>query len=138
MIDGGWKEIDFSEYNIVYHVAGIAHADVGNVDEATKAKYYAINTDLAVEVCKKAKTEGVKEFIFMSSLIVYGGSAPYGKSKVVDEKTVPVATNFYGDSKLQADVVVRSFASDDFKVIVRYLYNRDNQQNVSIYKSFAA
>lgn len=47
--------------------------------KSTKEKYYAVNTDLTVEVCKKAKVEGVKEFIFMSSMIVYGESAPYGK-----------------------------------------------------------
>ena len=110
MLDSSWREKDFSAYDIVYHVAGIAHADVGNVDDSTKSKYYAINTDLAVEVCEKAKAEGVSEFIFMSSMIIYGDSAPYGKRKVVDENTVPVAANFYGDSKLQADVAVRSLA----------------------------
>lgn len=118
MLDGSWRDKDFSTYDIVYHVAGIAHADVGNVDEATKEKYYKVNTDLAVEVCKKAKVEGVKEFIFMSSMIVYGDSAPYGKKKVVDEHTVPHPANFYGDSKLQADVAVRDLADDKFKVVV--------------------
>ena len=39
-----WRDTDFSAYDVVYHVAGIAHADVGNVDDATKAKYYAVNT----------------------------------------------------------------------------------------------
>ena len=118
MLDGSWRKADFSPYDIVYHVAGIAHADVGNVDEATKEKYYKVNTDLAVEVAEKAKAEGVKEFIFMSSMIVYGDSAPYGKKKVVDEHTVPHPANFYGDSKLQADVAVRDLADDGFKVIV--------------------
>lgn len=118
MINGSWREKNFSVYDIIYHVAGIAHADVGNVDEDTKEKYYAVNTDLAVEVCEKAKAEGVKNFVFMSSMIVYGNSAPYGKSKVVDERTVPVAANFYGDSKLQADVAVRELADDSFHVFV--------------------
>jgi UDP-glucose 4-epimerase len=113
-----WREADFSFYDIVYHVAGIAHSDVGKADESTKKKYYAVNTDLAVETCKKAKSEGVKEFIFMSSMIVYGESAPYGKKKVINEYTVPKPANFYGDSKLQADVAVRSLADDNFKVIV--------------------
>ncbi len=117
-IDGTWKEKDFSYYDIVYHVAGIAHVDVGNADGAVKEKYYAVNTDLAIEVCKKAKDEGVKEFIFMSSMIVYGDSAPYGKKKIINENTVPKTANFYGDSKLQADVAVRSLADDNFKVIV--------------------
>ena len=118
MLDGTWREMDFSSYDVVYHVAGIAHADVGNVSEAVKAKYYAVNTDLAVEVAEKAKRDGVKEFIFMSSMIVYGDSAPYGKEKIIDEHTVPAPANFYGDSKLQADVAVRSLANETFKVIV--------------------
>lgn len=118
MLDPAWRESDFSEYDIVYHVAGLAHADVEKVSEETKEKYYAVNTDLTVEVAKKAKQDGAKEFIFMSSMIVYGDSAPYGKKKVIDEHTVPEPANFYGDSKLQADVAVRELADDDFKVIV--------------------
>lgn len=118
MLDEKWREKDFSSFDIVYHVAGIAHADVGNVDEATKEKYYAVNTDLTVEVCKKAKADKVKEFVFMSSMIVYGDSAPYGAKKIVDANTVPKPANFYGDSKLQADVAVRELADADFKVIV--------------------
>lgn len=118
MLDGSWREKDFSVYDIAYHVAGLAHADVGRVGDAIKAKYYEVNTDLAIEVCKKAKMEGVKEFIFMSSMIVYGDSAPYGKRKVVGANTVPKPANFYGDSKLQADVAVRDLADDSFKVVV--------------------
>ena len=118
MLDGTWREKNFSTYDIIYHVAGIAHADVGNVDEATKEKYYKVNTDLAVEVAEKAKAEGVKEFIFMSSMIVYGDSAPYGKQKIINNKTIPHPANFYGDSKLQADVAVRDLADDKFKVVV--------------------
>ncbi len=132
MIDGTWRDCDFSPYDIVYHVAGIAHADIGNVDDETKEKYYAVNTDLAVEVCEKAKAEGVKEFIFMSSMIVYGDSAPYGKSKIVNEKTVPHAANFYGDSKLQADVAVRALADDKFKVLVLrppMIYGKNSKGN---------
>lgn len=118
MLNPSWKEKDFSSYDIVYHVAGLAHADVGNVSEETKAKYYAVNTDLTVEVAEKAKLDGVKEFIFMSSMIVYGESAPYGVERVIDKYTVPSPANFYGDSKLQADVAVRDLADDKFKVIV--------------------
>ena len=132
MLDPEWKNRSFSEYDIIYHVAGLAHADVGNVDEATKAKYYAVNTDLAIEVCSKAKEDGVKEFIFMSSMIVYGDSAPYGKSKIIDDYTVPVPSNFYGDSKLQADVAVREMANDNFKVVVLrppMIYGKNSKGN---------
>lgn len=117
-INPDWKDVDFSVYDIVYHVAGIAHADVGNVSNEVKEKYYKINTDLAIQVAEKAKNEGVKEFIFMSSMIVYGDSAPYGTTKIIDKNTIPCPANFYGDSKLQADVAVRELADDNFKVIV--------------------
>ncbi len=118
MIDGLWREHDFSSYDIVYHVAGIAHADVGNVSDEIKEKYYAVNTDLAIEVCQKTKKAGVKEFIFMSSMIVYGESAPYGQKKIVNKATIPSPINVYGDSKFQADVAVRELADENFIVIV--------------------
>lgn len=118
MTDAAWRDKDFSEYDVVYHVAGIAHADVGKVSEEIKSKYYEVNTGLAVEAAEKAKREGVKTFIFMSSMIVYGDSAPYGQEKVIDETTVPEPANFYGDSKLQADMAVRELADEAYKVIV--------------------
>ena len=118
MIDGSWRQKDFSSYDIVYHVAGIAHADVGKVSDEVKAKYYAINTDLTIETCKKAKEEGVKQFVFMSSAIVYGESAPYGKPKRITKDTEPQPANFYGDSKWQADKGVRELADERYIVTV--------------------
>lgn len=114
MIDGSWRKADFSPYDIVFHVAGLAHADVGNVDEATKKEYYAINTDLAIETAKKAKDEGVGQFVFMSSAIIYGDSAPYGMMKRITKDTEPNPANFYGDSKWQADKGIRELATPEF------------------------
>ncbi len=123
MIDGAWRSHPFADeqgspYDVVFHVAGLAHADVGNVSEETKKKYYAINTDLAIETAKKAKDDGVKQFVFMSSAIIYGDSAPYGKSKVITRDTKPNPANFYGDSKWQADKGVRELQTPAFTVTV--------------------
>ncbi len=118
MVDGSWREKDFSPYDVVFHVAGIAHADVGKVDEATKQKYYAVNTDLAIETAKKAKADGVGQFVFMSSIIVYGDSAGYGEERNITEYTKPDPANFYGDSKWQADKGVRELADEQFAVLV--------------------
>lgn len=118
MIDGTWRNKGFSEYNVVYHVAGIAHADVGNVSDEVKTKYYAINTDLAIETARKAKADGVKQFVFMSSAIIYGDSAPYGVLKRITAKTEPQPANFYGDSKWLADKGVRELGDGDFIVTV--------------------
>lgn len=118
MIDGSWRSKDFGSYDCVFHVAGLAHADVGNVSDEVKAKYYAINTDLAIETAKKAKEDGVKQFVFMSSAIIYGDSAPYGKNKVITASTEPQPANFYGDSKWRADKGVRELQTPDFVVTV--------------------
>ena len=132
MIDGTWRDKNFSEYDIVYHVAGLAHADVGKVSDEIKAKYYAVNTDLAIETAKKAKAEGVKQFVFMSSAIVYGDSAPYGKKKRITADTEPNPSNFYGDSKWQADKGVREIEDDNFIVTVLrppMIYGKNSKGN---------
>lgn len=132
MKDNKWKEKDFSIYDVVYHVAGIAHADVGNVSDGVKKKYYAVNTRLAIETAQKAKREGVKQFIFMSSAIIYGDSAPYGKNKKIMADTLPRPSNFYGDSKWQADKRVRELAGENFIVTVLrppMIYGKNSKGN---------
>lgn len=118
MTDGSWREKDFSGYDAVFHVAGLAHSDVGNVTEAVKTKYYAVNTDLTIETAKKAKNDGAKQFIFMSSAIVYGDSAPIGKDKLITKDTPVSPANFYGDSKLQAEKGIMPLADDNFRVVI--------------------
>lgn len=114
MTKDSWKDTDFSKYDVIFHVAGIAHVDVGSVTEEQKQLYYKINTDLAVEVAEKAKKAGVNQFIFMSSMIVYSGC----KEKIITSSTAPRPLNFYGDSKWQADQKVRKLLDKNFKVVV--------------------
>lgn len=126
MIDGAWREQDFSDYDCVFHVAGIAHADVGKVSEKEQENYYKVNTDLAIECCRKAKHEGVKQFVFMSSMIIYGGR------EYIDDKTIPAPDNFYGNSKWLADKGVRELADDHFHVAVLrppMIYGRGSKGN---------
>ena len=114
MRDKDWRNQDFSGYDVVYHVAGIAHSDVRSVSEEDKKLYYKVNTDLAVETAEKAKNEGVKQFIFMSSMIVYSGC----KEKIIYEDTKPRPLNFYGDSKWKADQKIQELADENFKTVV--------------------
>ena len=135
MIDGLWREKDFSKYDAVFHVAGIAHSDVRNVSEETKKKYYAINTDLTVETAKKAKESGVAQFIFMSSMIVFGS-----KQDCITKNTIPQPDNFYGDSKLQADVRIHKLETDEFKVVSLrppMIYGKGSKGNYPLLAKFA-
>lgn len=114
MLEDIWKYTDFLKYDVVYHVAGIAHADVGKVTEEQKQLYYKVNTELTLEVAKKAKEAGVKQFIFMSSMIVYSGC----NEKIITKQTEPKPLNFYGDSKWQADQQLQKLNSETFRVVV--------------------
>lgn len=118
MIGGGWREKDFSGYDCIYHVAGIAHSDSGRISPEKEKLYYAVNTDLTVETAQKAKAEGVKQFVFMSSAIVYGESAAIGKSKVITKDTPVSPTNSYGDSKVRAEKGILSLNDDSFRVVI--------------------
>lgn len=140
MTDSSWRKCDFSSYDAVFHVAGIAHADIGSAGDEEKARYYAVNTDLAIETAETAQKSGVKQFIFMSSIIVYGDSAPYGKKKVIDETTVPSPANFYGDSKWRADKGVRALEGENFQVAVLrppMIYGRGSKGNYPILAKLA-
>ncbi len=118
MIDGTWRDKDFSIYDSVFHVAGIAHSDNGNISAEREKLYYSVNTDLTIETAKKAKAEGVGQFVFMSSAIVYGNSAPIGKTKVITRNTPLSPTNCYGDSKVRAENGLRPLSDVEFKVVI--------------------
>lgn len=118
MIDGSWRKKDFSGYDSVFHVAGIAHSDSGKISEEKEKLYYAINTDLTIETANKAKADGAKQFIFMSSAIVYGESAPIGKSKVITKETPVSPANCYGDSKVQAENGIIPLNDESFRIVI--------------------
>lgn len=118
MRDGSWRGEDFTGFDVVYHVAGLAHSDNGRISPEKAQKYYEINTDLTKELAKKAKREGVKQFIFMSSAIVYGDSAPIGRRRRIDRSTVCTPANCYGDSKLQAELGLRRLEDKNFRVVI--------------------
>lgn len=113
-MDGVWKQADFSKYDAVFHVAGIAHVDP---KPEMAPLYYKVNRDLAIEVAKWAKSHGVKQFIYMSSKIVYHASKSL-KGDVVTKDTMPNPNDFYGDSKLQAEKGLNELSCDTFKIAI--------------------
>ncbi len=110
MIGDEWKEKDFSSYDVVFHVAGIAH------QKETKENahlYYEVNRDLAVDTAKKAKANGVKQFIFLSSMSVYGVN-----TGVITKDTEPKPKSHYGKSKLEAEQAISVLQDENFKVCI--------------------
>lgn len=110
-----WRDHGFQGYDSVLHVAGIAH--VTNKPDM-EALYLKVNRDLAIEVAAKAKAEGVRQFIFMSSMIIYGNDGQMGRKMVITTDTVPQPTNVYGRSKLEADLAIQAMADENFKPVI--------------------
>lgn len=121
-----WRETLWENYDVIIDVAGIAHVDVKRASEETKKKYYAINKELTIEVAHKARKEGVKQFIYLSSMIVYGNN------HVINDKTQPEPENFYGDSKWQAEKQLMKMDSPGFKVVIvrpPFVYGKGSKGN---------
>ncbi|BAB07434.1 NAD-dependent epimerase/dehydratase family protein [Halalkalibacterium halodurans] len=104
-----WKEKDFSQYDVLLHAAGIAHI---KETKENKELYFKVNRDVAYEAAKKAKDEGIKQFIFLSSMSVYGK-----ENGIIDLDTLPKPTSNYGESKLQAEKLIEMLDDDSFKVV---------------------
>ena len=110
MENGSWRKKDFSGYDVVFHVAGIAH-----IRETKKNKdlYYKVNRDLAYETAVKAKAEGVKQFTFLSSMSVYGI-----ETGIINKDTPLKPKTNYGKSKLEAEELINKLADDRFLVAI--------------------
>lgn len=101
--DSSWESVDFSGYDAVFQASGIAHVDTGAVTQEQQALYYQVNCELAVATARKAQQAGVGLFLYPSSIIVYGDSAPYGKRRVITPQTPADNSHFYGNSKIRAE-----------------------------------
>lgn len=116
--DPMWDTFSLQGYDCIFQASGIAHVDISKVREDVQKQYYAVNCDLAVDTLKRAQEAGVKQFIYPSSVIIYGDSAPYGKMKNITTDTPVSKSNFYADSKIQAEQELQRAKSADMKLAI--------------------
>lgn len=110
MLSTAWKEKDFSSYDAIFHVAGIAHI---KETKENAENYYKVNRDLTLEVAKKAKADGVEQFIFLSSMSVYG----LIEGEITADTPIKPNTH-YGKSKYEAEKILETLADSDFCVTI--------------------
>jgi UDP-glucose 4-epimerase len=115
MKDGSWKDADFSQYYVVFHVAAVVHQ---KEQPEMKELYFKVNRDLPIEVAKKAKDAGVSQFIFMSTMAVYGEEGKLGQEVVINRNTQVDPKNFYAFSKVEAEVELNKLNDSSFRVVV--------------------
>lgn len=110
MINPAWKEYDFSPYDTIFHVAAIVHKNEKNLNQDL---YDKVNRDLPIELANLAKKAGVKQFIFLSSMSVYGN-----EEENITKNTATKPSTYYGKSKLAAEVGLKNLEDDNFHLLV--------------------
>ena len=106
--DSLWNQEPFCKYDVVLHCAALVHKKKKSWEE-----YFAINTRLTEEIAKKAKKEGVKQFIFLSTMNVYGI-----QTGVITNQTIPYPKSLYGKSKYMAEKALEQIRSEKFQVCI--------------------
>lgn len=132
MIGDEWKNADFSNYDVVFHVAGIAHI---KETKDNSHLYYDVNEHLAVSVAEKAKVEGVKQFIILSTMSVYGITVGH-----ITKDTKPSPINSYGKAKYNADLKIGGLDCPTFKVAILrppMVYGKGCKGNYQTLRKFA-
>lgn len=110
--DNKVSELKFKGYDTIFHVAAIVH----QTSKLPDSIYYQVNSTLAYEVAKKAKEDGVKHFVFMSTAKVYGENSSVDNPWFEDSKCFP--SDAYGKSKLDAEQKITSLEDKDFTVSI--------------------
>jgi nucleoside-diphosphate-sugar epimerase len=106
------ENIDFKGFDVVLHVAALVHIS----SSVPESEYMKINRDLAVSVAENAKRSGVRQFIFMSTLKVFGDSIK--QNEIVDESTVCLPADSYSKSKYEAELAISSLLDENFAVSI--------------------
>lgn len=110
MQQDSWREHSFAGYDVVFHVAGIAHR---KEMEENMPLYQKVNCDLAIETATKAKRDDVGQFVFLSSMSVYGLT-----TGTITAETPCCPRGPYGKSKLKAEEGLIALSSESFCISI--------------------
>lgn len=126
-----WKKMDFSIYDVIFNTIGLTHNDAR---KGTKEEFYWLNTELPYQIAVKAKNEGVKSFIHMSSIIIYGNISRINEGYEINQGTLPNPNSIYGKSKLEGEKKIQKLKDCSFDIsIIRspIVYGEDATDNIA-------
>ncbi|UCN01139.1 NAD-dependent epimerase/dehydratase family protein [Sulfurimonas sp. SWIR-19] len=98
------------DVDVVVHLSALVHQMGG----ASKEEYEKINVTQTLDLAKKAKASGVKQFVFMSSVKVYGEESDV----CYTEHSTCNPQDEYGKSKLKAEQELQKLEDDSFLVSI--------------------
>lgn len=101
---------DCREIDEIFHLSALVHQMGG----ASAEEYEKVNVTQTLQLARKAKENGVKHFVFMSTVKVYGEET----NSVYTENTICNPEDEYGKSKLKAELELLKLENEDFKVSI--------------------
>lgn len=108
-----WENYDYSSYNTIVHVAGIVHQP-NCKDESL---YHQANTVLPIEIASRAKQQGVRSYVFLSTMAVFGTKKRLNKN-IITSNTPTTPIGLYGKSKLAAEEGLLRLQDSCFNVVI--------------------
>lgn len=105
-----FDKLSLGNIEVVVHLSALVHQMGG----ASKEEYYRVNFSNTLSLAKKAKSSGVKQFIFMSTVKVYGEES----EEAYCENTPCFPQDDYGKSKLAAEEALLELEDENFRVAI--------------------
>lgn len=122
-----WEKESFSKYDVVFHVAGISYVS----EESRQMELYEeVNTKLTIDLAQKAKNDGVRQFIFISSMSIYSGNNLV--DNIIYPNTVPYPNEIYGESKWNAEQGLNNLVDESFRLAILrppMIYGKNSKGN---------
>ena len=107
-----WTTYDYSSFDSIVHVAGIVHRS----DCEDWELYKRVNSDMPIQIAKMAKEQGVSQYIFFSTMGVYGVGKKLS-TNIIDTDTSVNPIGMYGRSKYMAEEGLRDLQDVNFNVV---------------------
>lgn len=104
------SKLDLSNIDSIIHLSALVHQMSG----AETEEYQRVNVDNTLRLAQKAKESGVKQFIFMSTVKVYGEET----DQAYTENTSCMPEDEYGKSKLKAEQKLLKLEDENFTVSI--------------------
>jgi len=101
--------------DVLIHTAALVHKKESNY---TEKDYFDVNCSMTFQLAQKAKIAGVKHFVFLSTMAVYGvDGVDEGTVEIMESTPLDPAT-MYGKSKLAAETELMKLSEESFVVSI--------------------
>jgi len=108
--------IDFSGIETILHLSALVHQK----ESQPADEYFRVNYKQTIDLAKAAKLNGVRHFVFFSTVAVYGlnGYLDGEEEYIITEESKCNPVDPYGESKLSAEIGLLALEDEDFVVSI--------------------